>query len=1389
MPRNTDLAAPKRQAVTAKPARKRVRSGSPVSSFPVVGIGASAGGLEAFVQLLKGLPPDTGMAFVLVQHLDPKHDSQLAALLEKATQMPVCEATDGLILRPNRVHVMPSNVLMTVASGRLVLALRRNATLPIDCFLRSLAADRGELAVGVILSGTGADGTAGVEAVKTAGGITFAEDSTSARFPAMPENAVASGFVDFVFSPEKIGIELARIAQHPGLRQRLAPTEEETGTEQSGALQTRILRLLSARIGVDFTHYKKSTLHRRIAHRMVLRGVDDEAHYLRLLEKESGEVDALFRDALIHVTSFFRDPAVFQTLQERVLPAIVKHKPLGEPIRFWVPGCSTGEEVYSLAICLFEVLPSDAERPRIQIYATDISEAAIARARAGVYLKSISREVSAARLQRFFSPCPGGYQVTKALREVCIFARQNVARDPPFARIDLISCRNLLIYFDATLQKKVLPTLHYALNPGGYLMLGLSEGPYRFGDLFEAVDSKRKIFAKKSTQRLAPVVRRSARSAAPEHRSDVAAALQENPPDVRKFGDRVLLRRLSPCGVTLDSDLRVLEFRGRTTPFLEQPTGAASLDFLRMIREDLLVDVRTALQQAMKSEAPAERRSTAVGDTGRSARLIIEVIPFRAPPSQEWFFHVLFRTENGADAGAAAKLSQQDSEPEAAEERVTALREQVVSMREAFQAMLEDKEATNEEVQVVNEEMQSANEELQSTNEELETAKEELQSANEELATLNDELKVRNTELTRFINDLNNLSSGVNLPVIMLDKDLRVRQFSSQAAEKFKLKDGEIGERIGILSVEVPELPKLAAQVMRRGQGIEKEIVRADGHHYSLRIRPYLTSNGEVEGAVVFLVNIDQIKEAEKERQELSETLATLFESAPDAVMTVNAAGRIERVNGRAETLFGYDRRELVGKPVAKLMPGKFPEAPGKRRAGSMAAAVGLELLARRKNGSRFPVDIMLSPLSLAGAEGMIATVRDITQRKRVEQALSRSREELETRVAERTAELSAERTNTVVALETRAHQQAALAGLSQRALEGAVLATLLDDAVRLVPAILGCEFCNVMELLPTGKALLFRAGTGWKKGSVGSVAVATGRQSQEGFTLLSNAPVIAEDLRAEKRFRSPPLLFDHHVVSGLSVIIHGRRQPYGVLAAHTTRRRRFTNDDVHFLQSLANVLAAAVERRELEEELLNISSNEQRRIGQDLHDGLCQHLAGVEFKTAALAKQLAHDPVKGGHAASIVELIRNGARQAWMLAHGLSPVTLESHGLMSALRELTANSGKLFQIACRFVCSRPVLVPNNAVATHLYRIAQEAITNAVKHGHARSVVVSLSRTRSSATLAVTDNGTGFPRDVRTVQGMGLRIMQYRADTIGATLTVERAKRKGTNVLCQFKLS
>jgi two-component system CheB/CheR fusion protein len=497
------------------------------------------------------------MAFVLVQHLDPKHDSKLAGLLEKATQMPVCEAIDGMVLRPNRVHVMPSNVLMTVVSGRLVLAPRGSALQPIDCFLRSLAADQGELAVGVILSGTGADGTAGVEAVKTAGGITFAEDSTSARFPAMPENANASGFVDFVLSPENIGVQLARIARHPRLQQRLAPRKGETATEEMGAPQARILRLLSARVGADFTHYKRSTLHRRIAHRMVLRGVHDEVEYLRLLEKDSMEVDALFRDALIHVTLFVirsvSDPAGEGAARDYQTQAARRDRSI------WVPDARRARSLFACDL-LSEVLPSDAERPRIRSMRRT-SAKGIARALGRGEIDH--REVHHTRLRRSSRHAWRG-QVTKALREACIFARQNVAAILPFARIDLIGAATCS-FISMRVAKKVLPMLHCALNPA-VIWFSVCRRARIFDDLFEAVDSKRKSLPR--------------RKQAAADRSTVSALLlrpnteamrQRRPGRIRQMCARPATRlapALESVRVIIDSSLRVLEFRGRTSSIL-----------------------------------------------------------------------------------------------------------------------------------------------------------------------------------------------------------------------------------------------------------------------------------------------------------------------------------------------------------------------------------------------------------------------------------------------------------------------------------------------------------------------------------------------------------------------------------------------------------------------------------------------------------------------------------------------------------------------------------------------------------------------------------------------------------------------------------------------------
>ena len=535
-------------------------------------------------------------------------------------------------------------------------------------------------------------------------------------------------------------------------------------------------------------------------------------------------------------------------------------------------------------------------------------------------------------------------------------------------------------------------------------------------------------------------------------------------------------------------------------------------------------------------------------------------------------------------------------------------------------------------------------------------------------------------------------------------------------------------------------------------------------------------------------------KRAEEGQRKLNETLAVLFQFAPDAIIVVDEGGCIVRVNDQARAMFGYTTKEFLGKRIEMVMPPRFRKRHVGHQKRYMAEprlremGAGLELYAQRKDGSEFPVDIMLSPIVTSAGRSAIATVRDVTEHKRIEESLRKSREELEVRVQERTAELRQANTSAVAALEARARQHTAIAELSQRALEGHDLSSLLADAVSLVLRTLGVEFCQVLELLANGDVLLLRAGAGWKEGYAGHATLPAGRASHGGFTLLSSSPVIVDDFKTETRFRAPPLFIEHGIRSGISVIIHGRGKPYGVLGAHTAQQRKFTADDVHFLQSVANVLATAIERRGLEEELLNISSREQRHIGQDLHDGLCQQLVGIEFRNSVLVQQLQDAPAAQAEAAKIGESIRDVTRQARSLARGLSPVQIEANGLMAALDALTANAAKLFCLSCSFECPRAVLVENPMVATHLYRIAQEAIGNAIKHAQAKSIVLSLKQSDGDLTLTVKDNGHGFERGSRVTEVMGLRIMEYRADMIGAMLRVDSTIGKGTTVACRLKV-
>jgi two-component system, chemotaxis family, CheB/CheR fusion protein len=837
-------------------------------SFPTVGVGASAGGLEAMTQLLQSLPANPGVALVLVQHLDPTHESALSSILGRATSLPVAEARNGVVLAPNQVYIIPPNKLMVVSNGRLKLSPRQPADtmLAVDHFFHSLAENEGNRAVGVILSGNGSDGTQGCLAIKAAGGFTIAQEEKTAKYPAMPASAVAAGCVDAVLPPELIARELARLAGHP----YMAPITEPEGADSPPAENTleEILVILRQRMGTDFTHYKQPTLQRRIQRRMALHKLESVKDYAGYLRSHPNEAKELYGDILIHVTGFFRDPAVFQFLKRRIFPRLVKHKQDDDPIRVWVPGCSTGEEVYSLAICILEFLSDRKLGFPLQLFGTDINDIALESARAGFYPENIRTHVDPERLRRFFAKADRGYRINKTVREACIFARQNVVVDPPFSNLDLVSCRNLLIYLGNPLQRKVLPLFHYALRPEGFLLLGASETVGSFCDLFSLVDKKAKVYARKAI-RIRPAVSFAPVMADLHPKADpqVSAASAPRPTayDVQKQADRIMLTHFGPAGVIINRHLEVIQFRGHTGPYLEHVHGEASLNLLKMAREGLALDLRAAVSKAVKQGVRIRQEHARVKQDGDGGGVGIEVIPFNAPPSVEKYYLVLFEPaapaakarpvrKRGANAGASAgpmdnpKLSQ--------------LQEELAATRESLQAIIEEQEATNEELHSANEEITSSNEELQSTNEELETAKEELQSTNEELTTLNDELESRNNELETLNNDLHNLLASVNIPIIILGPDLRIRRFTGMAERTFNLIPSDKGRPLTDINIpfQIPNLRRLVLDVVDTLVSKEMEVQSDRGRWWALRIRPYKTTDHKIDGAVIALLDIDALR-------------------------------------------------------------------------------------------------------------------------------------------------------------------------------------------------------------------------------------------------------------------------------------------------------------------------------------------------------------------------------------------------------------------------------------------------------------------------------------------------------------------------------------------------
>ena len=930
-------AAAQRPEATAAPEEPVVEPGerselvevpaiAPLNPFSVVGVGASAGGLEAFSQLLGALPKDLGMAIVLVQHLAPQHESALPVLLAGVSPLPVVKVSEGMRVEANHVYVIPPNVQMEIAGGELHLNPRpsdRSQYTPVDFFLRSLADSLQDRAIAVILSGTASDGAGGVRDVKSAGGITFAQQPESARYDGMPRAAIATGMVDQVLAPREIAAQLVQIARHP-----YAADDSESVADERRAIGedelSRVFALVRAATGVDFKHYKTPTIVRRLQRRMALQKLTHIKQYLKFLQETPAEVLRLYQDVLIHVTRFFREPESFEALRTVVFPQILANHRAEAPLRIWVCGCATGEEAYSVAIALLEYLGDDARSVPIQIFATDVSESAIEHARVGSYGEGIAADVSPGRLRSYFTKVDGNYRVSKLVRDLCVFARQDLTRDPPFSKLDLILCRNVLIYMNATLQRKLMSVFHYALKPGGFLMLGHAETIGTHSDLFAVSDKRHRIYAKKlshgSTAANFPV----GYAAMPQMqtRKGSTPPAHEDGRTLQNEANRVILDRYAPSGVVVDSELEIVQFRGQTGRYLEPAPGDPSLSILKMAREGLLYGLRTSLHSARKRNEAVRREGLRVRANGGWHDVNLEVIPLDAGEHSHYL--VVFEEEKPHARGKRGASKPPPRQKQAV--AVTELQQELAASRDHLQSIIQELEAANEELQSANEEILSSNEELQSTNEELDTAKEELQSTNEELNTVNEELHGRNEELSRVNSDLINVLTSVEIAIVIVASDLRIRRFTPMAERVLNLIPADIGRPISQIkpNIDCPDLEQLIHEVVDRVMPRERQVLDRQGNAFLMRIRPYKNVDNRIEGAVLTLFDVEATKRQADVVRSARELAYSMVEAVREPVVLIDQDGRIHAANLAFCETFGLEPGELEGCVLFDLSGGAF---------------------------------------------------------------------------------------------------------------------------------------------------------------------------------------------------------------------------------------------------------------------------------------------------------------------------------------------------------------------------------------------------------------------------------------------------------------------------------
>jgi len=1401
---------------------------------PVVGIGASAGGLNAYKKFFTHMPDDSGMAFVLVPHLDPSHQSLMVELLSHQTEMRVCEVTDGMTVEANHIYIIPPAKYLSIKNNKLLLSSPPQPgriETAIDHFLRTLADDQSERAIGIILSGTSSHGSAGLQAIKANGGMAMAQQPETAEYDAMPQNAIDTGIVDYILPPEEMPATLIRYVQHAYVSGAWEPVEPaKTELEELD----RVLGLLRARTKYDFRFYRKNMIMRRVLRRMGLYQLDQLKDYYSFLRESPDEAKRLFRDLLIGVTGFYREPEAYKVLEQRVIQHWIEHKDCDTPIRIWIPGCSTGEEAYSIAMLLIEKYSAAQKQLNLQIFATDIDETSLEVARQGLYPVSIAADIPPERLTRFFTQTGSHYQINKQVREFVVFAAQNLISDAPFSRLDLISCRNLLIYLEPDVQRKVISLFHFALNEDGHLFLGSSETVGRHVDLFETVSKKWRVF-----RRIGPTRRDIVKfpiTTGYERRGMLTSTVKPIAKDEVNFAEltrRHLLEDYVPASVLINRKYEVLYFQGPTGDFLEPPTGEPTHDLMMMARQGLQTKLRAACHKAIREDHPVTDSTARVKRNNRWHPCTIIVKPIIEPKQAEGLLLVTFQQRENIEA------SQTDSDaisaPIEESSLVRQLEYELNATRDDLQSNIEDMESSNEELKASNEEIMSMNEELQSANEELETSKEELQSLNEELSTVNNQLQEKVEELDKAHNDMTNLLNSADIATLFLDTELCIRQFTPATGKLLGLISSDSGRPISTFATDFTgeSLLQDARTVLDQLTPLENELTASNGHYYLRRTLPYRTSDNRIDGLVVTFIDITQRIKSEQQARRM----ATVLRDSNDAICVLTLDGRITAWNRGAEQLYGYSEAEALKMSIFELIPSDEQAVTQKalQRISSGKHMKSFDTVRLTKDGRILDVWITVTPLyDQANQLTAIATTeRDITDRSELdtlrvqtdrllrmvdhlpvgavyrendhlmmnhaaEKITGYSRQELAT------LELWFEKLYGERKRELWQHYQTERAAGFPRQ-TGPIALTRKNSEQRFVEyAAYKFDDHEVWIMHDVSKRHASEAALRDREQRLRAVM----DNAAEAIVVVSTDGLITDfNNAAEKLFgyRSqevinrnvnilmPPPYSEAHdgyiaryLKSGEPRIINQPREMPGRRKDGSTFPLQLTVTEVDHLGAFVGIIRDLGEQKALEREIANISTQEQERIGQEIHDGLGQQLTGLSMVATSIKRNLASRNLP--EAAQLDELVSQlqlAIKEARALSRGLAPVPITPEGLTDALTMLAQDVKTKTGIDCTFEAHDTVDIKDRTNAMQIYRIAQEAVNNAVKHAHASKISVYLDGVADMCELTVSDNGCGFDADKFMTDGLGIRIMRYRAGIIGCNLEINSTAGKGTVVRCR----